>query len=318
MLAIFDDVSAHHSAGGLYVDAAVSLFRQWVLRPEFRYVVNEEAIPVGPPDVPVFASLDDYKPRPAAVVHGTLLTFALFFAVIFAIDHPGKVPGWFIGAYRATGGLLHIDRSSLAETKPNTLVSVPEPEDPWLTAVASYFRRMPVLHALDADGDLVISPWEIAAAPAILRGLDRNHDGKLSAEECGFFLGPGPNSRDATYVSRMRMSYMRFSPVLAALDSDHDGEISAAEIRNSARSLRTLDKNGDGYLRPIEVVPDIAAQQAVVFFASLDMDHDGRVSAAELASAEPALREIFQSADRNHDGFTTLNELTEELRLRLR
>ena len=33
---------------------------------------------------------------------------------------------------------------------------------------------------LDADHDLVISAAEIADAPAALRSLDRNHDGKFA------------------------------------------------------------------------------------------------------------------------------------------
>jgi Ca2+-binding EF-hand superfamily protein len=105
--------------------------------------------------------------------------------------------------------------------------------------------------------------------------------------------------------------------VLAALDSDHNGEISAEEIRNSAQSLRRLDINGDGVLSPPEVMPHQAAAWAAVLFGQLDIDHDGRISAIESEREQSAsLREIIMSADRNHDGFTTMTELTDELLLR--
>jgi hypothetical protein len=76
---------------------------------------------------------------------------------------------------------------------------------------------------LDADRDGVLSASEIANAPSALRKLDKNHDGKLSLEECGY-------------------------AVLAALDTDHNGEISASEIRNAPEALKSLDKNADGKL----------------------------------------------------------------------
>lgn len=41
----------------------------------------------------------------------------------------------------------------------------------------------PLLRALDADGDGVISAEEIANAPAALKKLDKNGDGKLTPDE---------------------------------------------------------------------------------------------------------------------------------------
>ena len=111
---------------------------------------------------------------------------------------------------------------------------------------AAYFRTMPVVAALDADHNGVISAAEIANAPAVLRSLDANHDGKLSAEECGALASAGSNAA---------LAYMRFHPVLAALDADHDGEISAQEIENAPAALKTLDRNHDGKLTIDEIVP---------------------------------------------------------------
>src|SRR5258705_195860 len=79
-----------------------------------------------------------------------------------------------------------------------------------------YFKAIRVLKVLDADGDLIISPWEMMTAPAALRKLDRDGDGKLSAEECGFF--PGEISNDV--LAHARREFMAIHPVLDALDTD--------------------------------------------------------------------------------------------------
>jgi len=162
-----------------------------------------------------------------------------------------------------------------------------------------------VLGALDADQDFIISPSEVIAAPAALRRLDIDHDGKLSPEEYGFFL-----SGDPEFVRRARLEFMRANPALAALDADHGGEVSYAEILKGAAALKTLDKNGDGSLTPDEVIPDRVANQANLIFSRLDANHDGKISRAERAS----LCEIFWTApNRNHNGIITVEELTNEL-----
>jgi EF hand len=119
---------------------------------------------------------------------------------------------------------------------------------------SAYFKAIRVLNALDADHDLTISQWEIITAPAALRRLDTNHDGRLSAE-CGFFLGAN-TVVSPEFVKRARGEFMRDNPVLATLDADHDGVISASEIENSSSALRKLDRNGDGSLTPDELIPD--------------------------------------------------------------
>jgi Ca2+-binding EF-hand superfamily protein len=118
---------------------------------------------------------------------------------------------------------------------------------------AVYFRAMPVVAALDADHDQVISAAEIANASTVLRSLDSNHDGRLTAEECGGSVVPGS---DAESTRRAKLAYMSFHPLLAALDADHDGEISAREIENASAALKTLDRNHDGKLTPDEILPN--------------------------------------------------------------
>ena len=80
-----------------------------------------------------------------------------------------------------------------------------------------------------------------------LLALDKNHDNKLSAEECGLGTPHPPGAA---------MGFMRLHPVLAALDSNHDGEISASEILNAPAALLSLDKNRDGQLTEGELLPN--------------------------------------------------------------
>jgi hypothetical protein len=235
MMAIFEQASGSH--GALIADAFASLFRQWTSRPQ----------PVEAPAAvsSLFMSLEPYRIRPAALVHGAYATLALFVAVIFLIDHPGKAQRWLVGMERAAESLLPISRSSLEGQDLNTTVQLPEPaKDPWMKLAIAYYKYLPVMKALDIDGDYTISGRELILAPASLRSLDRNQDGKLDPWECGAAAGsPHP----AAFISR--------NPVLAVIDTDRNGELSAEEIANSSVSLQALDRNGDGRLTPDEYLP---------------------------------------------------------------
>jgi hypothetical protein len=112
---------------------------------------------------------------------------------------------------------------------------------------------MPVLRALDTDGDFALSPWEIRNAPAALRSMTAGKANKLTAEQCG--LRANENSLSPTMVAQLRRQFMSYHPVLDALDADHDGEISAWEIDYAATALRKLDHNLDGRLTAAELLP---------------------------------------------------------------
>jgi Ca2+-binding EF-hand superfamily protein len=314
MLQIFEEVSGPRAVASLFADAFLSLFRQWIFRSEFRHPI------LATPETPIFRTFDPYKPRPAVLLNGGLISAALLFAVVLTMGHGGSPKQAFlIGVYHPSPRLVPLDRSSFTEDQLNTVVKFErEPEDPWREIASMYFKLIPVLGALDADQDLVISPWEMANAPAALRRLDRDHDGKLSPEECGFSLSADPEAVfDPEFVRRARLDFMRANPVLAVLDANHDGEISEVEIVTSPAALKRLDKNGDGSLTPEEVLPDLVANQAALIFSRLDTNRDGKISGAELTSEEARpLRELLESADRNHDGAITGEELTRELRIR--
>ena len=134
-----------------------------------------------------------------------------------------------------------------------TVKQGPDPFEAWLKLARPYFTSLTILRALDADRDLTLSPWEISNAPAALRKLDMNHDGKLMPEECGLHIDP--DSVALVLLAQLRQRFMSLHPVLAALDTDYDGEISAWEMEHAAQSLKKLDRNHDGYLTADELIP---------------------------------------------------------------
>ncbi len=236
-MAIFEQASGSHAT--LIADAFASLFRQWTRHPQ------PVKAPAPASGSSLFMSIEPYRMRPAAFVHGAYATIALFAVVIFLIDHPGKMPRWLVGMERSAESLFPISKSSLEGQNLDTAVQLPEPvADPWKKLAIAYFKFLPLMKALDVDGDYTISGRELILAPAALRTLDRNHDGKLDPWECGAAAG---SPRPAAFISR--------NPVLAAIDTDRNGELSAKEIASSSVSLQALDRNGDGRLTPDEYLP---------------------------------------------------------------
>jgi Ca2+-binding EF-hand superfamily protein len=115
------------------------------------------------------------------------------------------------------------------------------------------------LMAFDANGDGKLSRSEL---PERFQGLftrgDTNGDGFLTPDEIRKMAaaqapppesvrpgGRGPEGRPGE-GPRGNMNFIRMDPILAAIDSNGDGILSADEIRDSAISLRKLDKDSDG------------------------------------------------------------------------
>jgi hypothetical protein len=141
--------------------------------------------------------------------------------------------------------------------------------------------KPPLLLALDADGDGIISAQEIANASAALKALDKNGDGQLTQDELrpkGMGRrgpgqggpdgqGAGPDGSDGGQRPPPGDRPTReggpgqdggrppMPPLIAALDANGDGIISADEIANASAALLKLDKNGDGQLTPDEYRP---------------------------------------------------------------
>jgi len=98
MLSIFDHCLGRPGLGGLglgrptalslFADGLLSLARQWTLRPEFLHdVAPAPAHQPAMDGIPLFLSLNPFRPRAAAVIHGLLLSVAVFSLTCFAIKY---------------------------------------------------------------------------------------------------------------------------------------------------------------------------------------------------------------------------------------
>jgi hypothetical protein len=95
MLLIFDQVAASSAKGTLAEtkllgDGIVSLLRQWGLRPQFRHepALAATSPPVGD-GVPGFYTLESFRPRPMALLHGSILSIGVLCAALLAMRY-----GW--------------------------------------------------------------------------------------------------------------------------------------------------------------------------------------------------------------------------------
>ena len=319
MLEAFDFADGRREHLHLLLDGLLSVGRQWLLRSEF-HQPWQSASASGPAyEVITFHQIEPYKPRGIALAQGGLVAILLLFGVVDATNHGGgKVRSLLIGMRRPGFGLIKVNRADF-EGKPLVAAEIArDQDDPLRPFARSYFRVVRVLSALDADGDLTISPAEMLAAPAALRKLDLNRDGKLSAAECGF-LPPGDFEGPASLLASYRRDFMRENPVLAALDSNRDGEISETEIANSAEALRALDIDNNGSLSPYEVLPNPAISQAAGMMGRFDNNDGGVIALQSLPKDDldvESNRRLLTAADRNHDGLVTRGELIVELAVR--
>ena len=93
MLYVFDqarqlDTAEALTSAKLLGDGLLSLTRQWTLRSKFWKDQARAAPTLTSGDgVPAFYVLDGFKPRSSALIHGAVLSVAVFFAVVFAMKY---------------------------------------------------------------------------------------------------------------------------------------------------------------------------------------------------------------------------------------
>lgn len=125
-------------------------------------------------------------------------------------------------------------------------------------------QMMPVLAALDADKDGVISKSEINNAAAALRKLDKNGDGELDAEEMRPSRPEGGRSRGG------------------APEGGPGGERGgrSAGAGGMMDRIMSQDKNQDGKLSKDEV-----DERMLPMFDRLDANSDGSIDKSEIEAA---------------------------------
>ena len=88
MLSIFDSTMRRWPRFLLLMDSILSLTRQWTLRQEFwNELPTVSGKQVALDGMPCFSTLDPFRPRAAALIHGLVLTAALFIVTCFAIRY---------------------------------------------------------------------------------------------------------------------------------------------------------------------------------------------------------------------------------------
>ncbi len=124
-----------------------------------------------------------------------------------------------------------------------------------------FLRRLPVVQALDGDGDLSISEKELKDASAKLKTLDKNKNQILEGDEIlppppegrepqgGEGRGPGIGGGPGAEGFLMRL------PLMSALDQNRDGKISPEEQEGAPGALAKLDTNQDGRIEMRELAP---------------------------------------------------------------
>jgi Ca2+-binding EF-hand superfamily protein len=198
-------------------------------------------------------------------------------------------------------------------------------------AMVSLMEASPVLKAIDADHDHIITAAELAKAPAALLTLDKNGDGKLTRDEAGIsmaaFRGRGREGERAGEPPQTPAPGPTADELLALLmtfDKNHDGKLQRSEIpERQAGLFERGDTNHDGVLDEAELRKLTADQAAAPVApprgggrgrmgfppfdpaAALDKDGNGEISADEIAGAAAALKAL----DKNGDGQITEDEL---------
>ena len=197
--------------------------------------------------------------------------------------------------------------------------------------------RSPAFQALDADKDGVISAAELANAPALLRSLDKNGDGKLTEDEVRPQMGgrggrSGGRSGEtgetqAPTADELVKALMAFDKngdgqltrdelpermrgLFDRADADKNGVLTADEIRKSAQAaatpaVRGRGEGGEGRAREGGRGDGPSFMRLDPILAALDTNADGEISSAEIAAAATSLKKL----DTNGDGQLSEDEV---------
>jgi hypothetical protein len=89
MQSIFDCAQSPSAEVGLFVDAVLSLLRQWSLRPQFWEQPQLAAVADG---TPLFHTLDSFKPRATALFYGALLSAFVLNGICWTMGYAWNHP----------------------------------------------------------------------------------------------------------------------------------------------------------------------------------------------------------------------------------
>ncbi len=179
-------------------------------------------------------------------------------------------------------------------------------------------RSSPTLNILDVNQDGMVSAAELAAAPTQLIKLDKNGDGKLNLEEAGMqrnVAGRGQGDRPPEEPPSPAPSADELTITLMSYDANHNGKLEKKEVPARMQGIferGDTDHNGVLTREEIAVLAEANRQTKIevrrpggLAFNALDVDHDGEISADEIAHAVASLSTL----DKNGDGQITEDDL---------
>ncbi|MGC4056064.1 MAG: EF-hand domain-containing protein [Paludibaculum sp.] len=155
----------------------------------------------------------------------------------------------------------------------------------------------------DANHDGVVSADEIANAGAALSGMDRNGDGRLTADD---YFSPMPSSSPSAPKGEPEPS----TPARAASPTPQSRAERSIYPTRTAAEYGILRQRGEGSysLDIVQTAESTDPEGALVrlhpLLEALDTNHDGELSAEEMRNAPAVLRRL----DKNHDGRITMDE----------
>lgn len=174
-------------------------------------------------------------------------------------------------------------------------------------------RVLPVIAAIDENGDGIISAAEMEKAGVALKKLDKNKDGQLTEDELRPEFGGGPGGRDHEEHEEEPRGTSTESVVtrLLALDKNGDGKLDGSELAGRFQSiLAKADTNKDGFATKAELEAMAAADAKA---AATTGGREGGRGGREGAGGPPSPADAVSRAmayDLDKDGKLSSEELT--------
>jgi Ca2+-binding EF-hand superfamily protein len=177
------------------------------------------------------------------------------------------------------------------------------------SAIARIDRRAnAMVKHLDTAGNGYVTQDEfVAAAQKRFARLDKNGDGKLTPDELATRWGHGAKDPSQASTKSVTFAQQRFD----RLDSNHDGVVTIDEYVTAAKMLYAqFDTQHNGKVTAAEIAASPKTQERAVRVADrlirhMDTNGDGVVSQDEFMAAA---KTRFTKVDKNGDGFIDADE----------